>query len=207
VINQYLKGHDRSTMFFEASYVTWQDTDFPAYDWSDFYSNVTEEIPPNAPSPRGKYVQINAFVDANHAGNKLTHRSHTGILIYLNRAPIIWYSKAQKTVESSTFGSEFVALRIVTETIRALRYKLCMMGVPLDGPANVLVDNDSVVKNSTIPHSMIQQKHNAICYHCVRESVAAGILCIAHIPSDENLADMFTKILGAMKLKDFYSKL
>jgi len=124
VIYQYLKGHDRSTMVFDASYITWQDTDFPAYDWSGFYSNVTEETPPNAPSPCGNYVQINAFVDANHAGNKLTRHSHTGILIYLNRAPIIWYSKAQKTVESSTFGSEFVALRIATETIKALRNKL-----------------------------------------------------------------------------------
>jgi hypothetical protein len=106
----------------------------------------------------------------------LTRRSHTGILIYLNRAPIIWFSKAQKTVESSTFGSEFVALRIATETIKALRYKLRMMGIPLDGPANVLVDNDSVVKNSTIPLSTLQRKHNSIRYHCVRESVAAGIL-------------------------------
>jgi len=81
------------------------------------------------------------------------------------------------------------------------------MGVPQDGPANVLVDNDSVVENSTIPHSTLQRKHNAICYHCVRESVAAGVLCIAHIPSDENLVDMFTKILGATTLKDFCSKL
>jgi hypothetical protein len=99
-----LKSHDCSTMVFDPSYVTWQDTVFPLYDWSDFYSNVTEEIPSNAPLPRGRYVQINAFADANHAGNKLTHRSHTGILIYLNRAPIIWYSKAQKTIELSTFG-------------------------------------------------------------------------------------------------------
>jgi len=82
-----------------------------------------------------------------------------------------------------------------------------MMGVPLDGPANVLVDNDSVVKNSTIPSSTLQRKHNSIFYHCVRESVAAGILQIAYIPSSENLADMFTKILGARNLKDFCSKL
>ncbi len=68
--------------------------------------------------------------------------------------------------------------------------------MPIKGPANVLVDNDSVAKNSTIPHSTLQQKSNAICYHCVRESVAAGILQIAHIPSDENLTDMFAKILG-----------
>jgi hypothetical protein len=64
----------------------------------------------NTPLPRGAYVQINAFVDANHTGNKLTRQFHTGILIYLNRAPVIWFSKAQKTVELSTFGSEFVAL-------------------------------------------------------------------------------------------------
>ena len=55
-------------------------------------------------------IQINAFVDASHARNKVTRRSHTGILIYLNRAPIIWYSKAQRTVETSTFGAECIAL-------------------------------------------------------------------------------------------------
>ncbi len=49
----------------------------------------------NAPSPRGMPVQINCFIDANHAGNKLNQRSCTSILIYLNEAPII------------TFGSEY----------------------------------------------------------------------------------------------------
>jgi hypothetical protein len=102
---------------------------------------------------------------------------------------------------------KFVALRVATETIKALHYKLYMMGVPLDGPANILVDNDSIFKNSTIPSSTLQRKHNAICYHCVRESVKEGILHIAYIPSGENLVDSLTKILGATKLKDFCSKL
>jgi len=139
-------------------------------------------------------------VDVSHASNKLNHCSHTGILIYINRSPIIWYSKAQKTVETSTFGSEFVSLHIATKLIKALRYKLRMFGVPLDGPANVLVDNDTV-KISTVPSSTLQKKHNAICYHFVRESVAAEIMRIAYIPSEENLADMFTKTVGATKLK------
>ncbi len=56
--------------------------------------------------PRGAAVQMNVFADADHGGHKITRRSHTGILIYLNCAPIIWYSKAQNTVESATFGSE-----------------------------------------------------------------------------------------------------
>ena len=59
----------------------------------------------------------------------------------MNRAPVIWYSKRQNTVETSTFGSEFIALRISTEMIEGLRYKLRMFGVPIDVPANVLGDN------------------------------------------------------------------
>ena len=63
---------------------------------------------------------MTVFVDADHAGDRATRRSFTGILIYVNRAPIIWYSKKQNTVESSTFGSEFVAMRIATEITEGL---------------------------------------------------------------------------------------
>jgi len=56
----------------------------------DLYPDAVEEIPPNAPEPRGEAVQINVFVDADHAGNVVTRRSHSGILIFLNMAPISW---------------------------------------------------------------------------------------------------------------------
>jgi hypothetical protein len=147
------------------------------------------------------------FCDADHAGNLVTRRSHTGILIYLNQAPITWYSKAQKTVETSTFGSEFVALCIAVELIEALRYKLRMMGVPLDGPTNLFGDNSSVITNATVPSSTLKKKHNAICYHRVREAVAAKVVRIAYIPTGQNLADMFTKPLGGSKLHEFCKKI
>eukprot|EP00978_Attheya_sp_CCMP212_P043638 scaffold288169_cov38-Attheya_sp.AAC.1 len=99
------------------------------------------------PEPRGNEVTINCFVVADHAGNQVTRRSHTGILIFLNRAPISWFSKKQNTVESSTFGSEFVAMKTAAEQIMALRYKLRMFGIPIDGPANVFCDNEAVVTN------------------------------------------------------------
>ena len=62
-------------------------------------------------------------------------RSHSGIINYVNNAPIIWYSKVQNTVEASSFGSEFVALKIATEIIKALRYKVRCFGIPVKGPA------------------------------------------------------------------------
>jgi hypothetical protein len=60
----------------------------------------------------------------------------------------MWYLKRQNTVESSTFGSDFVAMKTAMETIKGLRYKLRMMGVKIEGLTNVFCDNDSIVKNA-----------------------------------------------------------
>jgi hypothetical protein len=166
-------------------------------EWQDFYGDVREELPPSMPEPKGKSIQISCFVDANHAGNVITRRSHTGIIIYVQNAPIIWFSKRQNTVEASSFGSEFVALRTAKDMLVALRYKLRMFGVPIDGPANVFCDNNGVVKNTTIPESMLAKKHNAINYHVVREAVAAKILRVGKEDGMTNLADLFTKVLTA----------
>ncbi len=138
-------------------------------------------------------VKINAFVDSNHARNQITRRSHTGILIYLNRAPIRWHSKAQAAVESSTFGSEFITMHQATDMIEGLRYKLRMFEVPIDGPANVLSDSQAVILSSTVPSSTLRHKHNVVCYHRVHEAVAAGIIRITKVDTKQNLADMFTK--------------
>ena len=166
-------------------------------DWTDFYGDVREELPPKMPEPRGKPVCISCFVDANYAGNVVTRRSHTGILIYVQNAPIIWFSKRQNTVESSSFGSEFVALRIAKDLLVALRYKLRMFGVPITGPANVFCDNNGVVKNASIPHSTLAKRHNAINYHAIREAVAAKIIRVGKEDGMTNLADLFTKVLTA----------
>ena len=78
-----------------------------------------------------------------------------------------------------------------------------MMGVPIHkDPSNVWVDNVSVVKNTSIPESMLTKKHIAISYHLVRETSATGIIMIYHIRSEDNKADLLTKDLGGNKLKD-----
>jgi hypothetical protein len=70
-----------------------------------------------------------------------------------------------------------------------------------------LGDNDSVITNATVPESTLKKKHNAICYHRVREAVAARTVCVAYIPSGQNLADMLTKSLNRCKLHEFCKKI
>ena len=123
-----------------------------------------DSIPGNYPPPRGNPLYVGCYVDADHAGNLLTRRYHTGVIIFINKSPIIWYSKLQSTVDSSSFGSECIALQIATKMIEVLRYKLRMYGVPIDGPAGVFCDNQSVITNLSILSSVLNKKHNSICY-------------------------------------------
>jgi len=153
-----------------------------------------DQTPGSASQPRGNYVSTHVFVDADHAGNRITRRSQSGILIFVNRAPIVWYSKKQNTVETSTFGSEFVAMRIAVELTEALRYKLRMFGIPL-GPTNVFCDNQAVTSNATLPESTLRKKHNSIAYHRTREAVGAGTIRVAKEDGKTNLADVLTKLL------------
>jgi hypothetical protein len=113
----------------------------------------------------------------------------------LNRAPIIWYSKRQNTVESSTFGSEFVAMKTAVEILQGLRSKLRWFGVPLDGPADVYGDNQSVINSAQRPEVTLSKKHNAIAYHKCREAVASEMIRVAYESTDTNLADLLTKTL------------
>ena len=98
----------------------------------------------------------------------------------MNKTPIDWYSKRQATVETATYGSEFVAARIATHQIIDLRTTLRYLGVPVNGESFMFGDNQSVVTSSTIPHSALNKRHNALSYHRVREAVAAGIIRFYH---------------------------
>ena len=191
----YIKARPKFRIMFDSSKPRTNEKWFQQYDWFDFYRDAKEAIPPNMPEQRGLEVLISCFVDANHAGNVKDRRSQTGILIFVNKAPIHWYSKRQATVEASTFGAEFCAMRVAVEMIESLRYKLRMLGVPIDGAANVYCDNEAVYKNTVLPESTLKKKHHSIAYHRCREAVAAGVMRVAKQGTDKNLADLFTKVL------------
>jgi hypothetical protein len=203
----YLMKHDKSRIVFDPADPIIDDQQFLEVDWTELYGDMVEELPPRMPEPLGNPINISVFVDANHAGNAVTRRLHSGILIHLQNAPIIWQSRQQNTVEMSTFGSEFVALRTARDLVVALRYKLRMLGIPLTGPACVFCDNQGVVKNTCVPESVLSKKHTAVNYHAVREAAASKILIVGNEDGTSNLADLFTKSLTTEKRKALLSSI
>ena len=121
----------------------------------------------------------------------------------INQTPIASFSKRQSQVETSTHGSEFMAARQATEQIMDLRYTLRSFGVPLDGPSWMFGDNQSVVTQSTLPHSTLSKRWNALSYHRVREAIAGGWLRFEHIAGTDNPADILTKPLPHYKASVF----
>jgi hypothetical protein len=193
----YLKKYHNSEMVFDPSDPAIDESQFEKQDWtsSEFGHVQKEELPGNMPEPRGLGFIMRAKVDADHAADTVTRRSRTGFLVYLNSAPIYWSSKKQNSVESSSFGSEFIAMKQCCEYLRGLRYKLRMMGIPCEGPAYIFGDNQSVLYNTSIPDSTLKKKSQSIAYHLIREGSARDEWRTAYVNTHENEADLLTKCL------------
>ena len=166
------------------------------HNWSEFYPDACEDVPRDQPAPRGSEAKLTCYVDADHARDKLTRRSVTGIVLLVNNTPLTWLSKRQKTVETSTYGSELVASRIAVDLLVEWRYKLRMLGVVLENVSYLVGDNMSVILNTTLPSSSLKKKHLACAYHRVREAIAGRFITFGHCKSEENMADICTKPLG-----------
>ena len=179
----------------------WSDVPIPTYEWAtSIYGDVKEATPDNAPEPLGKEVITTSYVDANLYHDMMTGRSVTGILHFVNQTLIDWYSKKQGTVETATYGSEFVAARTATEQIMDLRNSLRYLGVPIKGRAYLFGDNESVVKSSSVPHSRLHKRHNALAYHRVREAIASNMMIFHHVAGDCNPADIVSKHWGHQQI-------
>ena len=129
-------------------------------------------------------------------------RLRTGYMYFINSTPIGVYSKKQGSIEGETVRSEFMAMKTAAESNRALRYKLWVMGVPIDGLTYLYGDNMSVLHNTRTPESMLKKKSNSIAYHFIRECVAMGELLMGYIRSEDNLADLMTKVITAGEKQD-----
>jgi hypothetical protein len=88
-------------------------------------------------------------------------------------------------------------MKTAIDMIEGLRYKLRMMG-----STAVFCDNQSVVKHSTAPESVLKKRHNFIAYHRAREAQAAGIIKVAWENGNTNIADLLTKLMPGPRLKE-----
>jgi hypothetical protein len=128
-------------------------------------------------------LESSIFFDADHAHDHLMRCSITGIMVFVGSAPVLWPSKHQGCIATSTYTAKFVAMRsaIVEEAI-SIRYMLRCLGVPVTKPTNFYGDNFGIIQSATIPDGELKKKHVAICttgYVC--EAIAGRRLHQCHM--------------------------
>ena len=164
------------------------------YDWTrSVYSGACEQIPHDIPKPLRKHVQTTHYVDANLHHDLATGKAVTAVLHFLNQTPIDVYTKRQSTVETATYGSEFVAARTAVDQIIDIRTTLQYLGVPIRGKSYMFGDNRSVVTSSTIPNSTTSKRHHLASSHQVREAIAAKYISFHWKDGKSNPADILSK--------------
>jgi hypothetical protein len=174
----------------EPDYSDYQDAE---YDWSlSVYGDVKEIIPTDIPEPKGKYVTLSHYFDANLYHDMVTGRSVTAILHFLNQTLMDSYSKKQATVETATFVSELITARTTIDQID-LQTTLQYVGVPNREKSYVFGDNKTIIDVLSTPHAKLHKRHNTLSFHCVREAVASMYVMIFHLPGKYNPADILSK--------------
>lgn len=191
----YLVRMKSASIRFRTEAPDYSSLTFPIDDWDrSVYGPFSETpIPDDVPTPLGRPVILSHYVDANLYHDWVSGKSVTGVLHFLNKTPIDWHTKKQATVETATYGSEFIAARTCIEQIIALRHSLRYLGVPIDPWSHMFGDNQSVVDSSMRIDAKLHKRHVALSFHFVRSVIASGMVKFYHIIGVINPADILSK--------------
>jgi hypothetical protein len=140
------------------------------------YPDAFEEIDVNLSKALVEEIKITTFVDSDHAHHKVSRRLIAGILIFVDRTPVMFLSKRQGAIEASTHGVEFWAMKNAVEELIALCHMLHQcLGAKVEHASLVCGDDMGVVQNATASDSLLKKKHVVILHRKAREAAAAGI--------------------------------
>jgi hypothetical protein len=150
------------------------------------------KIEPKLGEDKNKWT-MTVFTDSEYSGDKETRLSVGGFIIFLLGVPILWKSKAQKSVTLSSAEAEFVALSEAAKEIKFVVMILESMGIIVELPIIVRVDNVGAIFMSENASTSSRTRHVDIRYHFVREFVEEGFIRIVFVRSEANISDEFTK--------------
>ena len=158
-------------------------------------------------------VSFDCYVDASHAGdwnrntaasNPDTARSRTGFVISYANCPITWQSRMQTEIALSSTEAEYIALS------QAMREVLPLIALMKEAKkkglfhrimiprfhCKIFEDNSGALEMARTPKMRPRTKHLNVKYHFFREHVKSGIVSIHQIPTETQIADIFTKPLS-----------
>lgn len=152
-------------------------------------------------------LELIGYTDADHARDIETSLSVTGYAFMLGNGVVTWKSQQQSRVALSTSESEYVALCEGTKEAMWLRDLLDDIGFGQNQGTTMLCDNLSTVRWVKNPQQHHKTKHINKKLHFVRESQRLGDIQLDHVSGEDELADVLTKPLSAIKFNSNIARL
>ena len=149
-------------------------------------------------------LKITGYSDSDFASDS-DRRSFSGYCFKLNEnsALLSWRSCKQSLVATSTCESEYIALHEATNEALFLRQLFAeLTKLPMQ-TVNIFADNQGSICLTDHQTCHKRTKHISVKYHATRDYVAKKYVKITYIPTNLNIADLFTKPLPGPKLKSF----
>ncbi|CAM9776951.1 unnamed protein product, partial [Heterosigma akashiwo] len=115
----------------------------------------------------------------------------------LGDSPIVWSSKLQTAVSTSTVEAGYLALRSPMKDIMWLRHLLADLGCPQPEPNPVVEDNSACIEWANDMVVSRKNRHFHVSYHLAKERVNLGTIQMCYTKTSDQLADIFTKALNA----------
>ncbi|MCO5547257.1 hypothetical protein L7F22_000702 [Adiantum nelumboides] len=159
-------------------------------DYALFYEASTE-------------LQLSCFTDADWAGSVCDHRSTNGFMFSLGSAAITWNSKKQSTVALLSTKAEYRGAAVAACEVAWLELLLGDLGIQVQRPVVIQCDNLSSIQLAQNRVFHARTKHIEVHYHFFRERVLDGSIDLTFVRTDEQVADIFTNVIGAEKLQQF----
>jgi hypothetical protein len=157
-----------------------------------------------------KELNLIGYSDSDWGGDLDTRRSTSGHVFLLGNGATSWYSKLQSSVATSTMQAEYIALYEATRECIWLNLLLKELGrnetttsIPI--PIYIKCDNQSCIALAKNPENHARSKHIEIKYHFIREKIEDKSVEILYCPTEEMIADIFTKQISKVKFEEFRS--
>ena len=148
-------------------------------------------------------VQLDGFTDSNYGDRTSPHYSATsGYIWYVNGMPVSWRSKKQPVPSDSAHEAECMAAHFAVNEGMWLRGMLTEMGFELPR-SNMFIDNKGAIHTVSNPCTEWRSATLATKYYKCRHAVESGDIHCEYVPTDDNVADFFTKALTGDKFKKF----
>jgi len=148
-----------------------------------------------------------AYSDADWASNVVDRHSISGNVFMSGGGAISWSSNKQKTISMSSMEAEYIAGASACQQIIWLRTLFTELGIEQTKPTVLLIDNKSAIDLAHNPEFHARAKHIDIRHHFLRYNIEDKTIEINWIPTDDNIADVFTKALSRVKHQKFVQEL